>query len=236
MADQPQGGEIRNKILARLSPSDLRLLEPNLMIVDLPFRKALEARNRRIEYVYFIHAGFASVVAGSQNLHNTEVGMIGVEGLTGLPVVLGTDRSPHETYIQLAGYGSRIAAAHLRTAMDESATLRRALLRYAHSFLTQVTYTALSNGRSKLEERLARWLLMAHDRSTGDELILTHELLALMLGVRRPGVTTALSLLEDKGLINPRRGAISISDREGLKLAANGAYGAPEAEFQRLFD
>lgn len=235
MADQPQGSEVKNRILARLSPSDLRLLEPNLTLVDLPYRKVLEARNRRIEHVYFPHAGFASVVAGSQSLQNTEVGIIGVEGVTGLPVLLGTDRALHETYMQLAGYGSRIAAPHLRAAMEESSTLRRVLSRSAFAFLTQVSFTALSNGRSKLEERLARWLLMAQDRSDGDDLILTHELLALMLGVRRPGVTTALSVLEDKGLINLRRGAIAIKDRDGLKLTANGAYGAPEAEWQRLF-
>jgi CRP-like cAMP-binding protein len=235
MADQPQGREIRNKILLKLSPADFQRLEPHLTLVDLPFRKSLETRNRSVDYVYFIHAGFASVVAGSQNLRNSEVGMIGFEGVTGLAVLLGSDRASHETYMQLAGYGSRIAADHLRAAMDESAALRLTLLRYAYAFLTQATYTALSNGRSKLEERLARWLLMAQDRSNGD-LILTHELLALMLGVRRPGVTTALSLLEDKGLITPRRGAIAINDREGLKRAANGAYGAPEAEWQRLFD
>ncbi len=236
MANQPQGGAVKNKILARLSPSDLRLLEPNLALVNLPFRKMLEARNRRIEYVYFIHAGFASIVASNKNLQSTEVGIIGVEGVTGLPVLLGASRAMHETYMQLAGYGSRISVAHLRAAMEESATLRRVLLRSAYAFLTQVSFTAVSNGRSKLEARLARWLLMAQDRSDGDDLILTHELLALMLGVRRPGVTTALSALEDKGLINPRRGVIAINDREGLKRAANGAYGSPEAEWQSLFD
>ena len=235
MANQPQGGEIKNKILVRLSPSDRRLLEPNLSIVDLPFRKMLEARNRRIEYVYFLHAGFASVVGSNRNLNNTEVGVIGHEGVTGMPVILGVDSSPHETYMQLSGYGSRISAANLRAAMEESSSFRRVLTRYAHVFLTQVAYTALCNGRSKLEERLARWLLMAHDRSSGGDLILTHELLAMMLGVRRPGVTTALSLLEDKGLITPRRGAISINDRDGLKLIANGAYGSPEAEWNRIF-
>ncbi len=235
MASKAQGVEIKNKILARLSSADYRLLEPNLTTMDLPYRKMLEARNRRTDYVYFIHSGIASMVAGGQTLQSTEIGMIGREGMSGVSILLSAERSPHETYMHIGGNGSRIGVSHLRAAMDASPSLRRTLLRYAYAFLTQVGYTALSNRHSKLEERLARWLLMAQDRSTGNNLILTHELIAFMLGVRRAGITTALSLLEARGLVNPKRGAISISDREGLKRAANGAYGRPEAEFNRLF-
>jgi CRP-like cAMP-binding protein len=107
-------------------------------------------------------------------------------------------------------------------------------LNYGHTFLVQTAYTALANSRSKMEERLARWLLMANDRA-GQGLSLTHEFLAIMLGVRRPGVTIAISFLEDRGLIRTKRRIISIVDRDGLEKAANGAYGAPEAELHRLF-
>ena len=110
------------------------------------------------------------------------------------------------------------------------------LLQFAHAFIVQAAYTALANARSKLEERLARWLLMAHDRADGDEIPLTHEILALMLGVRRPGVTLALSILVRQGLIRTSRGFIFITDRRGLEKSSNGAYGVPEAEFHRLFD
>ena len=164
-----------------------------------------------------------------------EVGLIGREGMSGLSVLLGTDRSPNDTIFQHVGVGLRITAVELRKAMLKSAPLRRQLQLYVHSFLIQVTQTARANARNKIEERLARWLLMAHDRLGTDELTITHEFLSVMLGVRRPGVTVALSLLEKSGLISTDRGVISVLDRTGLKRAANGAYGVAEAEYNRVF-
>src|SRR5436853_2532125 len=145
-----------NRILSRLAREDFALLEPHLEAVDLPVRKALEARKKRIDHIYFIEAGFASVVANGSNKPSIEVGIIGREGMTGLGIVLGNDRAPHETYIQVAGKGLRISAAKLREADESSPTLHRGMLRYAHAFLHQTTTTALANGRSKMEERLAR--------------------------------------------------------------------------------
>lgn len=224
-----------NCILSRLSPADFGLLEPHLEMVDLPLRKKLEAGNKRIDQIYFIESGFASVVANGSGHRSIEVGLIGREGMTGLTVIMGTDRTPNETFIQLAGRGQRITAAKLRDGLQQSATLHRSLLHYGHAFVIQTTHTAMANGRSKIEERLARWLLMAHDRVDGSELALTHEFLSVMLGVRRPGVTVALNLLERAGFIEAHRGVISIIDRKGLERSSNGAYGAPEAEFRRLF-
>jgi Crp-like helix-turn-helix protein len=129
----------------------------------------------------------------------------------------------------------RIPVEALREAAQQSAHLQRTLLRFAHAFFIQTTYTALTNGRSKVEERLARWLLMAHDRVEGDELPLTHEFLTMMLGVRRAGVTTALSTLGDRRLIQSGRRMIRSVDREGLKKASNGAYGPAEFELEKLF-
>jgi CRP-like cAMP-binding protein len=225
----------RNLILARLSESDFGLLAPHLETVELPVRMPLEKRNQSIKHAYFIGQGFASVVAHSSGLGSIEIGLVGREGVTGLAVIMGAGRTPHETYMQYPGAGQRIPSAKLRTAMEQSIGLHQVLLAYAHTFLVQTGYTALSNGRSTLEERLARWLLMAHDRVGSDELALTHEFLAIMLGVRRPGVTLALSLLERKGLIEANRGLISIVDRQGLEETSKGAYGAPEAESRRLF-
>jgi len=203
------------------------LLEPHLEAIDLPVRKQLETRKRRIDQVYFMEAGFASVVAGSGE-RSIEVGIIGREGMTGLAVVLGHDRAQHATYIQVAGKGLRIGAAKLREANERSTTLHRAMLRYANAFLLQTTTTALANGRSKIEERLARWLLMADDRIDADELPLTHEFLSIMLGTHRPGVTIALQALETKGLINTRRGSITILNRKALERNSNGTYVSPE--------
>jgi len=226
----------RNKLLSRLSATDFALLAPHLAAVDLPVPRQLERGNKAITHAYFIESGFASVVANGQGERSIEVGLIGREGVTGVPIILGADRSPNETFMQLAGDGWRLTVADLRRAMEQSTTLTRSLLLCAHAFLTQVTQTALSNGRSKLDERLARWLLMAHDRADADELKLTHQFLATMLGVRRPGVTVALSLLERQGLIRVHRGVVSLIDRKGLEALSNGAYGVAEAEARRLVD
>jgi CRP-like cAMP-binding protein len=213
-----------NRILSRLSRQEFALLEPHLEAVDLPVRKTLEVRRKRIDQVYFIESGFASVVANGTNKPSIEVGIIGREGMTGLAIVMGHDRAQHDTYMQVAGHGLRISAAKLREADERSMILHRAMLRYAHAFLLQTTTTALANGRSKIEERAARWLLMADDRIDGDDLPLTHEFLGLMLGTHRPGVTIALQALEKAGLITTRRSHITIIDRKGLEKSSNGTY------------
>ena len=223
-----------NRILSRLSRDDWDLLAPHLSPIDLPLRKRLETPDKMIEHVYFIEGGFASIVAGRQG-QSIEVGLVGGEGMTGLAVLLGAHSSPNATYMQSAGRGLRISSAHLRNAEGRSATLRGVLLQYTHAFIVQTAQTALANGRSKVEERLARWILMAHDRLDGDDLALTHEFLAIMLGVRRAGVTVALNILEDKALVRARRGVISVLDRKGLEKITDGAYGVAEAEYERLF-
>jgi CRP-like cAMP-binding protein len=215
-----------NRILSRLSRADLRLIEPHLEAVDLPVRKELAARNKRVENVYFPESGVASVVANGER--ELEIGMIGREGMTGVSVILGdTTRAPHQTYMQIAGHGQRLSAEHLREALGKSISLQKCLLLYAHSFMTQSTETALANGCHKIEERLARWLLMADDRMDGHELPLTQEFLGVMLGTARPGVTIAIQELERRGWISHRRGVIYVLDREGLIKTSDGAYVPP---------
>jgi len=215
-----------NRVLSRLSRADFRLLEPNLEAVDLPVRKILAERNKRVQHVYFPESGFASVVANGEN--PLEIGLIGRDGMTGVSVIMGEDElAPHETYIQVAGSGQCLSAAKLREAMKASISLQKALLHYAHTFMRQTTETALANGRHKIEERLARWLLMADDRLDGHEIPLTQEFLGLMLGTARPGVTIAMQELERRGWVAHRRGVVSILDREGLVKTSNGAYVPP---------
>jgi CRP-like cAMP-binding protein len=222
-----------NRILSRLPAKQFALLRPHLSAVDLPVRRQLERRNKRIEHIYFMEHGLASVVANGPGERAIEVGIIGREGMTGLAVLLGEERSPHETFVQMAGDGQRISADKLRQAMDRSAPLHRTFLRYAHAFHIQTTRTNLANARSKIEERLARWLLMAGDRIDGDELPLTHEFLSMMLGVARAGVTGAVRALEAEGLITTKRGHVTIIDRQGLIESSAGTYFAPEGD-QRL--
>ena len=208
-----------NKLLSRLSRDDARLLDPHLEAVDLPVRKQLHVAKRRVDYIYFIERGVASIVANGS--HPIEVGMVGREGMTGTSVLLGdSERVPYDIYMQVAGTGQQMPADRLRDAIAKSPALHRILLGYVHVFIIQATQTALANARGKIEERLARWLLMVHDRIDGDELTLTHEFLSVMLGVRRSGVTTALHELERKGLIESRRSFIAIMDREGLEESA----------------
>ena len=230
----PSSSPTRNRLLAALSKDDRDRLQPHLEPIDLELRKPLEQPNKRIDNVYFLDVGIASVVAVQAKETNVEIGLIGREGMTGLAIVLGNHRSPHATYIQAAGKGQRIAAAELRKALAASATLQVLLMKFVQAFMVQTAHTAIANARAKLDQRLARWLLMAHDRLDGNALPLTHEFLALMLGVRRAGVTEALSALEGRRLIEAARGRIVVRDRKGIERSAGGSYGVPEAEYRRL--
>ncbi|MER9138622.1 Crp/Fnr family transcriptional regulator [Mesorhizobium sp. M0830] len=236
-SDRPDLGknqQYRNELLRRMSADDLALLQPHMQRCDLPLRKMLATPNIPIEAVYFIEQGIGSVVARTTSGQEAEVGFIGFEGMTGTSLVMGDDRSPHACFVQLEGEAIRIEAGPFNAALTASATLRMFLLRFVNTLQTQAGCTALVNARLKLEERLARWLLMCDDRVRGQHLAITHEFLAIMLGVRRPGVTVALQLLEGRALIRARRGEIIIRDRAGLIELANGSYGDPEAEYVRL--
>jgi CRP-like cAMP-binding protein len=224
----------KNELLRRMSADDIALLEPHMQRCSLQLRMNLEGARQPISFIYFFEDGIASIVAKSPQGRDTEVGFIGFEGMTGSAVVMGGDRNVHECYMQLAGEGIRIDVAAFSAMLSSSPTMRMFLLRYAQSLHIQTGYTALVNARSKLEERLARWLLMCDDRVSGGRLTITHEFLAVMLGVRRPGVTVALQLLEGRGLIRATRGEILIRDRDGLIMLADSGYGAPEAEYRRL--
>lgn len=223
-----------NNLLASLTAADFALLHPDLESTALERSREIEQPNRPIKHVYFVERGIISVVAGNRGEVESEIGIIGREGMTGLQVVLGTDRSPHQTYVQVAGHAQRIAADRLRVAMEQSSQLRESLLLFVPAFMAQTAQTAVANGRAKIEERLARWLLMAHDRMDGDEVPLTHEFLALMLSVRRAGVTETIQKLERAGLLGAKRGVIIVLDRAGLRAVAKGFYGIPEAEYRRL--
>ncbi|PZO51186.1 MAG: hypothetical protein DCF16_11600 [Alphaproteobacteria bacterium] len=225
----------RNQLLLGLSKADRRLLAPSLEPVELELRRSIEKPNTPITHVYFPESGIISVVATAAQ-QQIEVGLIGREGMSGTAVLLGDHRSPSDVYVQLAGTANRISTKHLTQALEASKTLRERLQRYAYVFMVQIAQTAFANGTAKIDARLARWLLMAHDRQDDDELFLTHEFIAVMLGARRPGVTDALNKLEGKGLITAERGVIRIVRRKGLIALAGGAYGVAEAEYARLLE
>jgi CRP-like cAMP-binding protein len=202
--------------------------------VRLETRQVIEAPGMPIEAVYFVETGMISMVAATKPNHRIEVGMIGFEGMTGTAIVLGDDRSANEYMVQSPGEALRISTSDLRAAMARDPELKSLFLRYVRVFMAQESQTALANGRGLLGERLARWILMWQDRIRGDGLVVTHEFLSLLLGVRRSGVTVALHMLEGRSLIKASRTLIRVVDRKGLHAAANGFYGIPEAEYDRL--
>ncbi|HEY4124068.1 MAG TPA: Crp/Fnr family transcriptional regulator, partial [Rhizomicrobium sp.] len=171
----------RNRLLAALSAADLNLLEPQLQSLQLEKRHVLEAPSKTIDYVYFPETAIASVVAVCGREERIEIGLIGCEGFTGLPVLMGDHKTPHSTYVQVEGEALRIESEALRKLLAQSPSLHTRLLRFAQVFTTQIAQTALANGRAKLEQRLARWILMAHDRTVADDVAMTHEFLAVML-------------------------------------------------------
>lgn len=222
-----------NRLLNFLPTAERKLLTANLKPVRLELRQTLEKPNQPIEHIYFLEHGIVSVVGDSKTFGQIEIGIIGKEGMTGLQVVLGNDQSPYETFVQIAGAAQVIEAAKLRTAMNRSRPLQQFMLRYVQVFMIQTAQTALSNAAALLTQRLARWLLMCEDRIDSKQIPLTHEFLAIMLGVQRSGVTIALGELENRELIHAKRGMITIMDRPTLEKLTNGSYGVAEAEYAR---
>ena len=225
---------LRNKILTRLTGGDFAVLAPQLELIACPQSLPLVERDTTIRDVFFLEDGVASVVVSSPEGQITEAGVIGWEGFVIPAVVLGSDRVTTDVAIQIAGSAHRIDRLALLDAVRRSVSLRDALVRFAQALMVQTTYTLLSNAVHQIDERLARWLLMCHDRVSSDDLHLTHEFMSIMLSVRRPSVTNALHVLEGNGYIKTDRGYVTIVDRTGLEEFAADAYGQAEAEYRRL--
>ena len=230
----PNGGRPRNGLLRAMNADDLALVRAQLEPVACPRSMVLTEPDEPLRYVYFPEDGIASMVARSPRGSAAEVGVVGREGMVSSAVALGVDRIPHVTEMQIAGSALRIERTALVALMERSASLRAVLLRFAHVNSVQGAHTALANAVHPVDERLARWLLMCHDRSDSDDLALTHDYLAVMLAVRRPSVTGALHVLEGDGLITAERGHVTIRNRAALEAFAADAYGRPEAEYRRL--
>lgn len=231
---EPNLSPIRNRLLAALPPEDFARLRPDLQRVELPFNHTFFPADGAVDALLFLESGMASMLATLGDGEQVEVGVVGREGAIGLPLVFGDDRSLVEAMVQQEGTALRIGAEALRAAMEESAALRSLLLRYALAFQAQITLTAACNARHAIEQRLARWLLIAHDRAEADEFPMTHEFLSLMLGVRRPGVSLAAGVLQKAGLIRYSRGRMAVADRPGLEDVSCECYHTVRREYARL--
>lgn len=216
--------------LERLSAADQSLLAPALeeialkqgWVIDevgVPFRKM----------IFPAEGALLSSVTSIAGLQDTEIGIVGFEGFSASTALMGCERSPYLTTVQIPGRGHSVDLDIFREAMESSPTLFARCMFFAATLTVQGAYTATANARLLVEQRLARWLLMAHDRVVGHELRLTHEFLSVMLGVRRPGVTVALHSLEGRGLIRSLRAYVVVLDRVGLQELAGGTYGAAES-------
>jgi CRP-like cAMP-binding protein len=231
-----QQSAVRNRLLKAMSVEDFARLQPYLELVDLQSGQTLTRPNARTEYLHFIESGIGSITSEGAS-GRVEVGIIGREGVVGAtPVLLGSDRAPYDHFIQMPGSALCVRADVVSAAVDESPSLRKLLLRYVLTEMIQTRQTAFANATLEIEARLARWLLMCHDRGDGDELLIKHEFLSMMLGVRRSGVTLAMQQLEGAGRIRAKRGRVTVLNRDLLEEMADGGYGTPEAEYARLIE
>jgi CRP-like cAMP-binding protein len=219
-----KSGVVQNQFLSTMSPSDFEQLRPFLRVVELKRHTIIHEANKPADAVYFVESGIISRVARTQADGAVEVAMVGRFGLVGLAVVLGTMVALHRTVVQIPGLALRIPAPDLQTIMAKSPAIRDHLLRYVPLLMSQKAQVALCNAKHEIDKRLARWLLLAHDRVAGNQLPVTHDLLAMMLGVRRAGVSEALATLEEKDVVAKTRGTLRIVSREGLKAHACECY------------
>jgi CRP-like cAMP-binding protein len=223
----PQQSAVRNRLLAALTPEDFDRLAPALEPVPLPLHAVLIAPRQPILQVHFVEDGLVSLVADTRE-GRIEIGLTGREGFVGVPVALGAESTPHTAIVQAVGEALRVPVETLRAALDASADLRRVLGGYVQSLIEQVGQTVYAHADLTVEARLARWILMTHDRLEQDDLPLTHEVLSKMLGVRRPTVTTATHILEGAGMIRAQRGRITVIDRAKLADLVGAGYGDPD--------
>jgi len=219
-------------VLAALPKAEIERLSKHLSQVKLELREQL--LDGHAQYAYFLEAGLASVVLTLEDGATVEVGVIGVDGVVGLPILLGAETMPGRTFIQVESSGYRIEASRLKESFERPGQLRKHLQRYVLANLVQSAQNAACNRLHNISERLARWLLTCHDRVQSDRMPLTHEFLGQMLGAPRTTVTLAAGILHEAGLIDYSRGHITIKDRAGLESVACECYGVVRNEFRRL--
>lgn len=232
---KPIHAAVRNRILAALPAAEFAIIAEHLTRVELALGESLHRAGEKIVNVFFVESGFISALTMLSDGQPLEIGLIGNEGVAGVSVILGATNSYSETMCQTGGGAFRMTAAALKDVAARAPHLHDLLLRYTHVFHVQVAQTAACNAHHELSQRLARWLLAAHDRSNVAELSLTQDLIAVMLGVRRSTVSIAAGTLQKAGIIRYHHGKITVIDRVGLENAACECYEAVAGEYRALF-
>jgi CRP-like cAMP-binding protein len=231
----PRPAAIGNLLLRSLQPGDLAHIEPHLEPVLLTEGQVIVAQNEPITFVCFPECGVTSLADVQADGSRVEIALIGRDGMTNSQLLLGCDQALHEAVVQIGnGRSLRLSAAMLHNFCRERPNAHAVFLRYIHALSVQTARTLASNLRDGAEKRLARWLLMCHDRIDGDEICLMHEHIGRMLGVRRATVTDTLHLLEGRLAIRNTRGRILVRDRKVLEALAGASYGFAEGHYRRL--
>ena len=223
-----------NQLLAALQEADWQRLQPHLEPVEMPLGQVLYESGRPMSHVYFPTTAIVSLLYVMENGASAEIAVVGYEGVVGITLFMGGGTTPSRGVVQSAGMGVRLSAQRIKDEFNRSGPVMHLLLRYTQALIAQMVQTAACNRHHSLDQQLCRWLLLSLDRLPGNELVMTQELIANMLGVRREGVTEAALKLQAAGLIRYARGRITVLDRKGLELRTCECYGVVKHEYDRL--
>ncbi len=223
-----------NRLLAALPPAEWQRWQPDLEVVELPLGQVLYESGSTLSHVYFPTTAIVSLLYVMENGASAEIAVVGNEGLVGIALFMGGESTPSRAVVQSAGRGYRLRAAVMKEEFNKSSPVLHLLLRYTQALITQMAQTAVCNRHHSLDQQLCRWLLLSLDRLEGSELVMTQELIANMLGVRREGVTEAALKLQASGVIRYARGRISVLDRPALERRSCECYAVVKTEYDRL--
>lgn len=223
-----------NRLLAALPVANIKHWLPELELITLPLGKVLYEAGGVEKYVYFPTAGIVSLLYVMKNGDAAEIAVVGSEGIVGISLFLGGNSTPSSAVVQSAGWGYRLKAQIMKDDFERFGPVTHLLLRYTQALITQMAQTAVCNRHHSLDKQLCRWLLLSLDRLPGNELVMTQELIANMLGVRRQGVTECAVRLQEAGLIRYSRGRITVVDRDGLQARVCECYAVVKNEYDRL--
>jgi len=224
----------QNHLLAALPAGDYERLAPHLELIPLKLGEVLYEPGVRLRYVYFPTTSIVSLLYVMEDGASAEIAIVGNEGILGISLFMGGETTPSRAVVQSAGYGYRLKAQLLKDEFQRFGPMLHLLLRYTQALITQMAQTAVCNRHHSVDQQLCRWLLLSLDRLASNELSMTQELIANMLGVRREGVTEAAGKLQDAGLISYRRGRITVLDRPGLEARSCECYEVVKKELDRL--
>jgi len=223
-----------NRLLAALPPDEWRRWQAHLEPVNMPLGQVLYEPGGTLDHVFFPTTAIVSLLYVMENEASAEIAVVGLEGLVGISLFMGGDSTPSRAVVQSAGLGYRLSARMIKDEFNQSHAVMRLLLRYTQALITQMAQTAVCNRHHSLDQQLCRWLLLSLDRLRGNELVMTQELIANMLGVRREGVTASALKLQGAGLIRYSRGHITVIDRAGLEGRTCECYSVVKREYDRL--